>query len=195
MSPEERENRRLTDEALERHATFRSEEGWKRKTYRDPVVLESISPENSRMIVSLADQRALLLQGDRVAIDFHIASGKRSHPTPTGSYTILQKSEKYQSNLYGKIVDEEGEVVVSDADTRVHEVPEGGVFRGSPMPYWLRLTNSGVGLHVGHLPGRPASHGCVRMPRAVAPQVFRLVKLGTPVDIVDNYQPPLPVDP
>jgi lipoprotein-anchoring transpeptidase ErfK/SrfK len=52
------------------------------------------------------------------------------------------------------------------------------------MKWFLRLTDGGIGLHVGNLPGYPASHGCVRLPEPIAERIFRSVKLGTPVSIV-----------
>ena len=45
----------------------------------------------------------------------------------------------------------------------------------------MRLTDTGVGLHIGYVPGRPASHGCIRFKRDAATQIFDLVKVGTPV--------------
>jgi len=53
------------------------------------------------------------------------------------------------------------------------------------MLYFMRLTNEGVGMHVGILPGYPASHGCIRMPSEIAPQIYVRVKLGTPVQVVN----------
>lgn len=41
-----------------------------------------------------------------------------------------------------------------------------------------------VGMHAGYLPGYPASHGCVRMPRDVAARFFERVQIGTPVTLV-----------
>ena len=72
-------------------------------------------------------------------------------------------------------------LVIPDADVRSDIVPEGGHFEGATMPYWMRLTDSGVGLHVGYVPGRPASHGCIRLKRDSATEIFELVKVGTPV--------------
>ena len=189
-SPEEQAEIQHRTEALERHAAFRAEKDWKKKIYEDAVVLAVLTPENSRIVVSLGDQRGMLLTGDKVAIDYPISSGTKSHPTPTGSYTVLERSEKYSSNLYGKIVDAAGAVVKSSADRLKDSVPEGGSFVGAPMPYWIRFTGSGVGMHVGHLPGRPASHGCVRMPKTVAPKIYSRVKCGTPVELVELYTPP-----
>ena len=52
------------------------------------------------------------------------------------------------------------------------------------MPYFMRLTNDGVGLHAGMLPGYAASHGCIRLPHAFAELLFSNVSVGTPVDVV-----------
>lgn len=186
-SPAQRAADEATAAAAQRHAAFRETEGWKRRTFQDEEVLSQVTPENVNMVVSLADQRALLLAGSSVAVDLPVATGKRSHPTPTGSFNILEKVAKHSSNLYGKILDAEGTVVSRMADRRKAEIPEGGSFVGSPMPYWLRLTTDGVGFHVGQLPGRPASHGCIRMPRAIAPKIYSSVHVGTPVLIVDIW--------
>ncbi|OJU98490.1 MAG: hypothetical protein BGO12_21935 [Verrucomicrobia bacterium 61-8] len=126
-------------------------------------------------------------------MDFPVATGKKSHPTPTGSFTIRAKEKDYHSNLYGKIFDATGVVLVEDADSRVNPVPEGAQFVGATMPYWMRLTDGGVGLHVGYVPGHAASHGCVRLKDDTAKQLFELVKIGTPVTIA--YEAPVMAEP
>jgi lipoprotein-anchoring transpeptidase ErfK/SrfK len=176
----------LKAEAAAAHTTFRATKNWKAKVHRNTSLLASAKPDNIAIEISLSDQRGLLLVDSAIAMDFPIASGKKSHPTPTGSFTIIDKKKSYASNLYGRIVDAEGTVLVSDADTRSHAVPEGATFVGSSMPFWMRLTNSGVGLHVGYVPGRPASHGCIRLRRDVAAELFALTKIGTPVTIAQT---------
>ena len=57
------------------------------------------------------------------------------------------------------------------------------------MPYMLRLTWQGVALHGGHLPGYPASHGCIRLPHEFAPRVFETVRLGDLVMVVRHGLP------
>jgi lipoprotein-anchoring transpeptidase ErfK/SrfK len=47
-----------------------------------------------------------------------------------------------------------------------------------------------VALHGGHLPGRPASHGCVRLPNAFAAKLFGATRLGTEVLIAEPEGPP-----
>jgi len=167
----------------EQHAAFRAKEGWSELTYRHPELLKRATAQNSAVEISLQDQRGLLLVDGAIAMDFPVATGKASHPTPKGSYKILEKKEDHKSNLYGHIVSSEGETVVSDADSRDHAVPQGGRFVGAPMPYWMRLTTAGVGMHVGYVPGRPASHGCIRLKKDVAVELFGILDLGSPVTV------------
>jgi L,D-transpeptidase catalytic domain len=180
---EERERAELRKLALAEHAVFRAASGWKGKTFRNKDLLAQATPENVSLEVSLGEQRGFLLVRTAIAMDFPVATGKKSHPTPAGDFTVRGKEKNYSSNLYGKIYDAFGVLLVSDADTRTDVVPEGGRFEGATMPYWIRLTDSGVGMHVGYVPGRPASHGCIRLKRDSATQIFNLVKVGTPVVI------------
>jgi lipoprotein-anchoring transpeptidase ErfK/SrfK len=53
------------------------------------------------------------------------------------------------------------------------------------MTWFMRVTEEGVGMHVGILPGYPASHGCIRMPSAAAEMFYNHVKVGTPVVVGD----------
>jgi len=45
-------------------------------------------------------------------------------------------------------------------------------------------------MHAGHLPGYPASHGCVRLPRAFAQKLYAITKLGLTVVITDDAAVP-----
>ena len=175
------------------HQAFRAQEDWRKSTYRHPELISRATAENSSVEISLEEQRGLLLVDGAVAMDFPVATGKSSHPTPKGSYKIIEKKKDHKSNLYGRIVSGEGQTVVSDADTRSHAVPENGRFVGAPMPYWMRLTPTGVGMHVGYVPGRPASHGCIRLKKDVAVELFNILDLGSPVT-VDALAPSLPGD-
>ena len=172
------------------HESFRAQKDWRKLTYRHPELLARAEAANSVVEISLQDQRGLLMVDGSVAMDFPVATGKASHPTPKGSYKIIEKKKDHKSNLYGRIVSAEGQTVVSDADTRSNTVPEGGRFVGAPMPYWMRLTTTGVGMHIGYIPGRPASHGCIRLKRDVAVQLFEILDLGSTV-IIGNHAPSL----
>lgn len=176
---------------MEQHAAFRSQPGWRKLTYRQPDLMTRANAQNSAVEISLREQRGLLLVDGAIAMDFPVATGKSSHPTTKGSYKIVDKKKDYCSNLYGKIVSATGETVVSDADTREDAIPEGGSFVGARMPYWMRITPTGLGMHVGYVPGnRPASHGCIRLKKDVAVELFDIVGLGTPV-AVDSFAPAL----
>jgi L,D-transpeptidase catalytic domain len=172
--------------ALAEHAVFREAGGWKKRTYRNKALLSQATSENVTLEISLSEQRGILLVRTAVAMDFPVATGRKSHPTPAGDFTIRAKEKNYSSNIYGKIYDAQNILLVPDADTRTDIVPEGGRFEGATMPYWMRLTDSGVGMHVGYVPGRPASHGCIRLKHDSATELFDLVKVGTPVVIAED---------
>ena len=133
--------------------------------------------------IDLSDQIAYFYKGGQLVGQSAVSTGKSTHRTPTGSFKITQKSADHASNLYGKIVDADGNVVVAEADSRKDKVPSGGKYIGAPMPNFMRF-NGGVGMHAGYLPGYPASHGCVRMPKYMSAHFFRNVNYGTPVSVV-----------
>jgi lipoprotein-anchoring transpeptidase ErfK/SrfK len=54
------------------------------------------------------------------------------------------------------------------------------------MPHMQRLTWTGIALHAGHLPGYPASHGCVRLPVDFAAKLYSVTNNGTSVIITDD---------
>jgi len=139
-----------------------------------------------RVIIRLDEQIAYFFIGDKLAGRARVATGKEGFGTPAGEYKILEKVQDKHSTLYGQIVDADGNVVVGDADIRIHKVPPGGQFLHAPMPYWMRLTWRGVGMHAGiiPMPGEPASHGCIRIPKEMAAIFFENVEIGTPVRIV-----------
>jgi lipoprotein-anchoring transpeptidase ErfK/SrfK len=157
---------------------------------QDPInvsarLLEQVTPENSRVRVSLSKQRAYLLMGDEIVIDSPISSGKRAGMTPSGSFHVLQKDRDHHSSVYGNFVDSAGRVVRSGVSSRIDSAPSGTHFAGAPMKWFMRVTDDGVGMHVGILPGYPASHGCIRMPSVTAELFYNHVKVGTPVVVGD----------
>ena len=132
------------------------------------AVLQNVTPDNAHVLISISKQRAYLMTGDQIAVDSPISSGKRGHTTPTGSFTILQKDKDHRSNLYGDYKDSKGRTVRGGISAHIDSAPSGTHFVGAPMKWFMRLTNGGVGMHVGILPGYPASHGCIRMPEPAA---------------------------
>ena len=155
-----------------------------------PRVLDKATPATTRILVKLGDQRALLLVENEIAIDTPISSGKRAGMTPKGSFVVVQKNKDHRSNIYGNYVNRSGQIVRGGVSTRIDSAPSGTVFQGAPMKNFLRIGKtlddySAIGLHVGHLPGYPASHGCIRLPEDIAPLIYDRVQRGTPVTIQD----------
>ncbi|MBS0660253.1 MAG: L,D-transpeptidase family protein [Verrucomicrobia bacterium] len=150
-------------------------------------LLETANSENTRLQVSLSKQRVYLIltTTEEIVIDSPISSGKRGHSTPKGSYKILQKNKDHRSSIYGDFVDRSGRVVRRGVSTRIDSAPSGTRYVGAPMRWFMRLTNDGVGLHTGILPGYPASHGCIRLPEEIAALIFSKVKIGTPAVVAD----------
>ena len=169
------------------YAHFTAEPSYPRtySVYKDSEAFGALSEDNTRVEIILSLQRAKIYKDTEIAMDYPIASGRKTFPTPPGRYRIVEKvrSEK-QSNLYGTIYDSEGNIYKDDADITEDEVPEGGEFKGAAMPYWMRLTWKGLGMHQGRVPRYPASHGCVRMPSRVASSIYSMLSIGTPVTIV-----------
>jgi len=110
------------------------------------------------IVVDLSEQRAYAMEDGSVIFDGRISSGVIGRDTPTGEYRILQKKRYHRSNLWPK--------------------PNGG----AKMNYMLRLTNSGIAMHLGHVPKKgPASHGCIRLKNGFAQRMFSWARVGIPV--------------
>ncbi|HEY8591530.1 MAG TPA: L,D-transpeptidase family protein [Sphingomicrobium sp.] len=119
------------------------------------VWAEEQASGDAALHVSISEQRAYLYRGGKLAAVTTVSTGRNGHATPTGTFRITEKRAVHFSNKYDN----------------------------APMPFMQRLTNDGVALHAGHIPGKPASHGCVRLPRDFAQKLFKVTKVGTEVVI------------
>ena len=148
-------------------------------------LLKQATADNTRIVVSIPKQRAYLMIGDQIVADGPISSGKRGHETPRGHFTVMEKDPSHHSSLYGDFVDRSGRVVRGGVSAHIDSAPSGTHFAGAAMKWFLRLTGEGVGMHIGILPGYPASHGCVRESVDGAKLFYDHAKVGTPVDVGD----------
>jgi hypothetical protein len=141
-------------------------------------------PGKVTVSISLPDQIAEFERGGRPIGWCYVATGKEGYGTKPGEYRIMEKIEDKHSNRYGWIEDEFGNVVEPDAKAGVR-APEGMVYVPAPMPYWMRLTSYGIGMHGGYIPepGKPASHGCIRLPKEFVAVLYDSVDVGTQVTI------------
>lgn len=110
-------------------------------------------------VVALDAQRVTVYDHNgRMLKQSPVSTGSTGYETPAGIFSVVQKKADHNSNLY-----EDGN-----------------------MPFMQRITWTGIALHAGVLPGRPASHGCVRMPLDFAQRLFDLTDVGMRVVIVRN---------
>ncbi len=120
-----------------------------------PAPLQATSSEGLKVVVSIPQQKMYVFEDGDLLATSPVSTGKRGHETPTGTFPILQKKVHHRSNRYAN----------------------------APMPYMQRLTHYGIALHAGSLPGYPASHGCIRLPRSFAKKLYGLTDYGTRVTI------------
>ncbi|MGP0093777.1 MAG: L,D-transpeptidase [Xanthobacteraceae bacterium] len=117
-------------------------------------------------IISIHDQKLTLYADGNPIARSQVATGVPDHPTPTGIFSVIQKQRYHTSNIYS----------------------------GAPMPFMQRITWSGVALHLGVVPGHPASHGCIRLPDAFAQQLWVTTRLGARVIIARDELAPIPFE-
>ena len=139
---------------------------------------------DKEVIINLSQQAAYLLQDHQIVLQSPISSGRDGWLTPRGRFRVLAKDVNHKSGSFGRVVDAYGRTFNSNA-TASSYVPPGGRYLPAPMPYFIEFAPK-VGMHAGYLPGVPASHGCVRMPRDLAAQFFAAIPVGTPVYVTGD---------
>ena len=121
-----------------------------------------IPPGQLHIMVSIKSQRVAVYSDGMLAVKSNVSTGVPDHPTPTGVFSVIQKNRHHRSNIY------------SDA----------------PMPFMQRITWSGIAMHQGNLPGRPASHGCIRVSGDFAQLLWKRTRLGARVIVTrDEFSP------
>jgi hypothetical protein len=144
--------------------------------YDRPTKLPS-NPNNVRVKVSLSKQRTYVMEGSEVLLAMPVSVGAPGTTTPAGSFTIFNKVEKKRANTHGYAYS--GSNIKK---TMLSSRPAGWSFKGTPMPYWCEFKPN-YGFHTGWVKHHPCTHGCIRMHENLAPKFFKLVKVGTPVNI------------
>ncbi len=123
---------------------------------RAPVAATAEAPEAPlRVVISLPQQKAYVFRSGFLVASAPVSTGRPGHPTPVGTFRILQKKLRHVSNIYSN----------------------------APMPFMQRLTNYGIALHAGELPGYPASHGCIRLPWGFARKLYDMTDRATLVTV------------
>lgn len=129
----------------------------------------SAKPISRRVIVSLPDRKLALVENGKVKKVYVVAVGKRSTPSPTGTFTIMTR-------VVNPSYSHDGQVVAPGP--------------GNPVgTRWMGLSAKGYGIHGTNAPrsiGRAASHGCIRMSKGDLEELFAAVETGDQVDIVGD---------
>lgn len=115
-------------------------------------------PESEPVIlvtIDLSKQRAWVTKEGQIIDTCPVSTGREGYRTPAGRYVITDKHRSWTSTLY-------------------HVA----------MPFFMRLNCSAIGLHSGYVTGRPASHGCIRLPYDKARKFFGICNVGDEVQIV-----------
>jgi len=84
-----------------------------------------------------------------------ISSGTKNNGTPKGNFKVLWKTRYYRSKKYE-----------------------------AEMPFAINFSKEGYFFHSQSLPGRPASHGCIRLLKRDAKKIFEWIKKDDEVIII-----------
>jgi hypothetical protein len=111
-------------------------------------------PDKLRIEISLELQRVVLLKDGVPVYRARCSTGRAGYSTKTGEFVITNKERNHRSTIYH--VD---------------------------MPYFMRLSCLDFGMHAGHVPNYPVSHGCIRLPWDAAQKLYSEVPVGTVVTV------------
>ena len=121
---------------------------------------EGVPPGRIEILIDLSAQTLSVIRGGHEIGRAVMLYGTDENPTPTGSFTILEKDADHVSNLYDAI-----------------------------MPYMLRLTRDGVAIHGSNVRYGWASRGCIGVPDEFAALLFAQARVGDRVTIVGEPAP------
>ena len=107
--------------------------------------------------VSVKNHRAWLYQDGALVSVSTVCTGREGFDTKRGTFKVTSKHENWISTIYHV-----------------------------PMPFFLRLNGSTVGLHEGIVALEGASHGCIRLPNGKAEEFFRATPVGATVVITED---------
>jgi lipoprotein-anchoring transpeptidase ErfK/SrfK len=132
-----------------------------------PITLASHKPQKGKHIdINISTQTLKLYKNGKAVGSYKISSGKRSMPTPKGTFQVYNKARRSRSAEY-KLFMPYWMAFKPDGSHGIHELPE-----------WPNGAKEGA----RHL-GVPVSHGCVRLGIGAARAVYDWAPIGTTVII------------
>lgn len=123
-----------------------------------------------QIVVSLADRKLALVEDGEVKKVYPVAIGKATTPSPTGSFTIVNRVTNPTYYHPGQVVEPGPQ---NPLGTR-----------------WIGLNQKGYGIHGTNAPksiGKAASHGCIRMAKKDLEELFEIVRPGDVVEIRGEF--------
>jgi hypothetical protein len=133
---------------------------------KGPRCAGEAKPVTRRIVVSIPDRKLALMEGDRVVKIYPVAVGAAATPSPSGSFTVVERVTHPAWYRPGKVV------------------PPGT--RNPLGTRWIGLSIKGYGIHGTSNPrsiGRRTSHGCIRLRNADVEELFGLVAVGDAVEL------------
>ena len=128
---------------------------------------------NFNILLDLSDRRLSLRDGDKVIRTYPVCVGKKETPTPTGNFKVTDKM--IDPTWY------------STTSTGAKGVIPPGDPRNELSTRWIGFKPA-YGFHGTIFPesiGKAESHGCVRLFKEDAEELYEFVVSGTPVKIVE----------
>ena len=127
-----------------------------------------------RLVVSIPDRKLAVIENNEVVEVFAVAVGAPKSPSPTGTFTIVNRVVNPTYYHPGKVI--------------------------APGPQnpigtrWIGLNQKGYGIHGTDQPssiGYAKSHGCIRLRNADVERLFERVRTGDVVELHAERTPEL----
>ena len=162
--------------------------------YQNNLLLAKANGKNTKLTVDISDQRVKLYVNNEIALSSPCTTGAkrkfepntkiyRDKRTPKGTFKITEKIADKRSTIFGKFY-RNGKVVYK-GDRRKYKGPK-AKYIGASLKNWMRLTSGGIGLHASKYVKRyPGTNGCIRLPYRVSKMIFKNVRKGTKVSIIN----------
>jgi lipoprotein-anchoring transpeptidase ErfK/SrfK len=136
----------------------------------------TINPDvvRRRLVVSIPDRKLAVVENDEVVQVYAVAVGAPKSPSPTGTFTIVNR-------VANPTYYHPGTVIASGPQNPIGT-------------RWIGLSQKGYGIHGTDEPssiGYAKSHGCIRLRNADVERLFERVRPGDVVELHGERTPEL----
>ncbi|CAA6821928.1 MAG: Miscellaneous hypothetical/partial homology [uncultured Sulfurovum sp.] len=164
--------------------------------FENTSLLKKATGKNTKLTVDISEQRVRLYVNNEVALCSPCTTGAkrkfepntkiyRDKRTPKGTFKITEKISDKRSTIFGKYY-RNGKVVYKGDKRKFRGNKEGLKYKGASLKNWMRLTSSGIGLHASkYIKRYPGTNGCIRIPYKISKTIFKNVRKGTKVSVVN----------